>query len=206
MERLKAGKIVYDGPATGLETKQLIDIYGPEFEDVFWEGAPKWIGARRTLERSICGLAAVWGLGPLTLAALQSRKAGLLGQMRPKELVFSILSAEQPGVHGSALAAKLLDDMSAQIGVKVKPEVLLFQLHLPGRSHALQAGPGRLAVSPAGPRRRRAPRTPRFWARVIDAGVATRPMRSVVIVRKGSGITLDSSILACGQEVLLRPG
>jgi phosphonate transport system ATP-binding protein len=38
---LKAGKIVYDGPASGLETKQLIDIYGPEFEDVFWEGAPK---------------------------------------------------------------------------------------------------------------------------------------------------------------------
>jgi phosphonate transport system ATP-binding protein len=38
---LKAGKIVYDGPASGLENKQLIDIYGPEFEDVFWEGAPK---------------------------------------------------------------------------------------------------------------------------------------------------------------------
>ena len=38
---LKAGKMVYDGPATGLETKQLIDIYGPEFEDVFWEGAPQ---------------------------------------------------------------------------------------------------------------------------------------------------------------------
>ena len=38
---LKAGKVVYDGPATGLEQKQLIDIYGPEFEDVFWEGAPK---------------------------------------------------------------------------------------------------------------------------------------------------------------------
>jgi phosphonate transport system ATP-binding protein len=37
---LKGGKIVYDGPASGLETKQLIDIYGPEFEDVFWEGAP----------------------------------------------------------------------------------------------------------------------------------------------------------------------
>ncbi|HYC74084.1 phosphonate ABC transporter ATP-binding protein [Brevundimonas sp.] len=34
---LKAGKIVYDGPATGLDTKQLIDIYGPEFEDAFWE-------------------------------------------------------------------------------------------------------------------------------------------------------------------------
>jgi len=38
---LKAGRIVYDGPSGGLETKQLIDIYGPEFEDVFWEGAPK---------------------------------------------------------------------------------------------------------------------------------------------------------------------
>jgi phosphonate transport system ATP-binding protein len=38
---LKAGRIVYDGPADRLETKQLIDIYGPEFEDVFWEGAPK---------------------------------------------------------------------------------------------------------------------------------------------------------------------
>jgi phosphonate transport system ATP-binding protein len=38
---LKAGKIVYDGPPTGLGRDQLIEIYGPEFEDVFWEGAPK---------------------------------------------------------------------------------------------------------------------------------------------------------------------
>jgi phosphonate transport system ATP-binding protein len=38
---LKAGKVVYDGPATGLKRGQLIDIYGPEFEDVFWEEAPK---------------------------------------------------------------------------------------------------------------------------------------------------------------------
>jgi phosphonate transport system ATP-binding protein len=38
---LKAGKIVYDGPASGLDRTQLIDIYGPEFEDVFWEGAPQ---------------------------------------------------------------------------------------------------------------------------------------------------------------------
>ena len=38
---LKAGKVVYDGPAEGLHREQLIDIYGPEFEDVFWEGAPK---------------------------------------------------------------------------------------------------------------------------------------------------------------------
>jgi len=38
---LKAGKIVYDGPPSGLDRARLIDIYGPEFEDVFWEGAPK---------------------------------------------------------------------------------------------------------------------------------------------------------------------
>ena len=38
---LKAGKVVYDGPIDGLGRERLIDIYGPEFEDAFWEGAPK---------------------------------------------------------------------------------------------------------------------------------------------------------------------
>jgi phosphonate transport system ATP-binding protein len=38
---LKAGKIVYDGPVAGLDRGRLVDIYGPEFEDVYWEGAPK---------------------------------------------------------------------------------------------------------------------------------------------------------------------
>jgi phosphonate transport system ATP-binding protein len=37
---LKAGKVVYDGSPAGLKRDKLIDIYGPEFEDVFWEGAP----------------------------------------------------------------------------------------------------------------------------------------------------------------------
>jgi len=34
---LQAGRIVYDGPSTGLDTQRLIEIYGPEFEDAFWE-------------------------------------------------------------------------------------------------------------------------------------------------------------------------
>ena len=34
---LQGGKIVYDGPSTGLDQKRLIEIYGPEFEDAFWE-------------------------------------------------------------------------------------------------------------------------------------------------------------------------
>ena len=38
---LKAGRIVYDGPSAGLDHARLIDIYGPEIEEVFWEGAPK---------------------------------------------------------------------------------------------------------------------------------------------------------------------
>lgn len=38
---LKAGRLVYDGPPAGLTRERLIEIYGAEFEDVFWEGAPK---------------------------------------------------------------------------------------------------------------------------------------------------------------------
>jgi len=38
---LKAGQKVYDGPADALDREKLIEIYGPEFEDVFWEGAPQ---------------------------------------------------------------------------------------------------------------------------------------------------------------------
>ena len=38
---LKAGKIAYDGPSTGLDHAKLIDIYGPEIEEVFWEGEAK---------------------------------------------------------------------------------------------------------------------------------------------------------------------
>ena len=34
---LQGGRIVYDGPSTALDQKRLIEIYGPEFEDAFWE-------------------------------------------------------------------------------------------------------------------------------------------------------------------------
>ena len=35
---LKAGKVVYDGPPSGLGHEALVEIYGPEIEEVFWEG------------------------------------------------------------------------------------------------------------------------------------------------------------------------
>ncbi len=37
---LKGGKIAYDGPGAGLDHTALIDIYGPEIEEVFWEKVP----------------------------------------------------------------------------------------------------------------------------------------------------------------------
>jgi len=37
---LKAGRIAYDGLISGVGRETLIDIYGPEFQDAFWEGAP----------------------------------------------------------------------------------------------------------------------------------------------------------------------
>jgi phosphonate transport system ATP-binding protein len=35
---LKDGKVVYDGPPSQLDHAALVGIYGPEIEDVFWEG------------------------------------------------------------------------------------------------------------------------------------------------------------------------
>ena len=35
---LKAGRIAYDGPPARLDRAALVDIYGPEIENVFWEG------------------------------------------------------------------------------------------------------------------------------------------------------------------------
>jgi phosphonate transport system ATP-binding protein len=35
---LKGGKVVYDGPSVGLDRPTLVEIYGPEIQEVFWEG------------------------------------------------------------------------------------------------------------------------------------------------------------------------
>ena len=37
---LKSGRVAYDGPSSGLGRDILVNIYGPEFQDAFWEGAP----------------------------------------------------------------------------------------------------------------------------------------------------------------------
>jgi phosphonate transport system ATP-binding protein len=35
---LKDGKVAYDGPSVGLDKAALVGIYGPEIQEVFWEG------------------------------------------------------------------------------------------------------------------------------------------------------------------------
>jgi phosphonate transport system ATP-binding protein len=37
---LQSGRIVYDGPSDRLGRAKLVEIYGPEIEDAFWEGVP----------------------------------------------------------------------------------------------------------------------------------------------------------------------
>ncbi len=36
---LRAGSVAYDGPTRGLTRERLVDIYGPQFEDAYWQGA-----------------------------------------------------------------------------------------------------------------------------------------------------------------------
>jgi phosphonate transport system ATP-binding protein len=37
---LKAGRVVYDGSTHGLSQDTLVKVYGPEFQDAVWDGAP----------------------------------------------------------------------------------------------------------------------------------------------------------------------
>jgi phosphonate transport system ATP-binding protein len=36
---LREGRVAYDGPTPGLTRERLVDIYGPQFEDAYWQGA-----------------------------------------------------------------------------------------------------------------------------------------------------------------------
>ena len=90
----------------------------------------------------------------------------------------------------------LLDDMSAQIGVKVKP---FFASNYTSQIEAMrfkQVQVGWFSALPALDAVERA--DGEVLGRVIDAG-GDATYKSVIIVKKGSGITLDK-LLACGQK------
>lgn len=113
----------------------------------------------------------------------------------PKEITFSILSAENQASMGP-LWQPLLDDMSAQIGVKVKPFFATNYTALIEAMRFKQIQVGWFSALPALEAVNRA--DGEVLGRVIDAG-GDETYTSVLIVRKGSGITLDK-VLACGKH------
>jgi phosphonate transport system substrate-binding protein len=138
------------------------------------------------------GLAAALSLGALALASCSPKPAATEA---PKEIVFSILSAENQASMGP-LWQPLLDDMSAQIGVKVKPFFASNYTSLIEAMRFKQVQVGWFSALPALDAVNRA--DAEVLGRVIDAG-GDETYKSVIIVRKGSGITLDK-LLACGQK------
>lgn len=138
-------------------------------------------------------------IGGLALAAAAltllgcSQKPGAPDQ--PKEIVFSILSAENQASM-APLWQPMLDDMSAQIGVKVKPFFASNYTSLIEAMRFKQVQVGWFSALPALDAVTRA--DAEVLGRVIDAG-GDETYKSVLIAKKGSGITLDK-VLACGQK------
>jgi phosphonate transport system substrate-binding protein len=144
------------------------------------------------IRRSIiagAGLAALLALG----ACGGDKKPA--AEAKPKELVFSILSAENQSSM-APLWTPLLDDMSEQIGVKVKPYFATNYTSLIEAMRFNQVQVGWFSALPALEAVNRA--DAEVLGRVIDAG-GDATYKSVIIVRKGSGITLDK-LLACGGK------
>ena len=121
--------MVYDGPTGGLDRERLIDIYGPEFEDVFWEGAAE-MNRRRLLAIGAClarlAMAACSACAPKPAGGRACRGARLLGP------------GGRERQHLDGLWKPILADMEKQIGLQVKP-FFASNYTGPGRGHALQA-------------------------------------------------------------------
>lgn len=113
----------------------------------------------------------------------------------PKEITFSILSAESQQSM-APLWQPLLDDMSEYTGVKVKPYFATNYTSLIEAMRFNQVQVGWFSALPALEATRRA--EGQVLGRVIDSG-GIASYESVLIVRKGSGITLDD-VLKCGKR------
>jgi len=147
------------------------------------------------IRRRVLGLgAAALGLAAALSLSACSEKPSTAGKT-PTELTFSILSAENEASMGP-LWQPLLDDMSAQIGVKVKPYFATNYTSLIEAMRFGQVQVGWFSADPALEAVRRA--DAEVLGRVVDAG-GEATYESVLIVKKGSGITLDK-VLACGKK------
>lgn len=138
---------------------------------------------------SALGVAAAMALGACSGEAEQ-KAAGA-----PKEITFSILSAESQQSM-APLWQPLLDDMSEYTGVKVKPYFATNYTSLIEAMRFNQVQVGWFSALPALEATRRA--EGQVLGRVVDSG-GISSYESVLIVRKGSGITLDA-VLKCDKQ------
>jgi phosphonate transport system substrate-binding protein len=112
------------------------------------------------------------------------------------ELTFSILSAENQ-TSMEPLWSPLLADMSDAIGIRVKPYFATNYTSLVEAMRFKQVQLGWFSAAPALQAIRRA--DAEVLGRVVDAG-GDGTYKSVIIVRKGSGLTLDK-ILECDRSL-----
>ena len=145
------------------------------------------------IRRGILAAASLAALMALGACGNSDKKP--VAEAKPKEIVFSILSAENESSM-APLWTPLLDDMSAQIGVKVKPYFATNYTSLIEAMRFNQVQVGWFSALPALEAVNRA--DAQVLGRVIQAG-GENTYTSVLIVKKGSGITLDK-VLACGGK------
>lgn len=143
---------------------------------------------RRRVIAAALGLAAA-----LSLAACNEKSQAPSGA--PKELVFGILPAENQASMGP-IWQPLLDDLSKQVGVPVKARYVSNYAGLIEAMRFNQAQMGWFSALPALDAVQRS--NGEVLGRVIDAG-GDATYKSVLIVKKGSPITLDK-VLACGKH------
>jgi phosphonate transport system substrate-binding protein len=142
--------------------------------------------------RMLAGLACA-SLALLALAGC-SDKPSISGP-NAKEITFSILSAENQ-TSMQPLWQPLLDDLSKQTGVKVKP---YFATNYTALVEAMRFGQVQMGWFSARPALEAVNRAnAEVVGRVVDAG-GDATYKSVLIVRKGSGITVDD-LLKCGRK------
>ena len=136
-------------------------------------------------------LAAALALGVASCGGGGDEKAG----GAPSEITFSILSAEGQASSGP-LWQPLLDDMSRAIGVPVKP---YFGSNYTVLVEAMRGGHTQVAWFSAKPALEAVDRADaEVIARIVDPE-GRDSYRSTLIVRRGSGITLDQ-VMACGKR------
>ena len=114
----------------------------------------------------------------------------------PKELVFSILSAEDQASF-EPLWTPMLNDLSKAIGIPVKP---FFTSNYTALVQAMRFNQVQLGWFSAEPALETVDRASgQVFARTVDLD-GKDPYTSLVVVRKGSGLTLDK-VLACDRTL-----